>query len=496
MAVPLALFRCDASPLIGAGHAMRCLALAEGLGEAGWRIGFAVGKETVATVPTLAASGFNVRVLSDADQGPEALREQASGQADLLVVDCHKHDAAFETSCRAFATKILVFDDATGRNHDCDILVDAAASSGEVYTGHVPAHTRVLAGPAYALMRRSFVVHREAALARRDGRAVKEILVSFGATDPGNATVAVLESLDDVAQSIAITVVLSSRAPHIDAVRKRLRGKARLLVDVSDMAELMESADLAIGASGSTAYERAAVGLPSILVTIADNQRGIARLMVEAGAALDGGKPDLDLAARVRALVESFLCDPGLRRRLAQAASALIDGRGALRVALAILDDETAKDGTRIRLRFAQIQDENWLLDLQRQPQTRRYSRNPAVPTTEGHADWIRQTLANPDRLLLIVEANRLPVGTVRLDRTADEDGLIRREVSIAIHPAHHARGIGLAALRLLRALVPQAVLDATVFPANTASRALFLKAGFIALGPDLYKNRPFHCLS
>ena len=238
------------------------------------------------------------------------------------------------------------------------------------------------------------------------------------------------------------------------------------------------------------------VGLPSILVTVADNQRGIARRMTEGEAALDGGALDRGLVTRLRALVESLLSDPDLRRRLAQAASALVDGRGALRIALAILDDDPAKDGAQIRLRLAQIEDENWLLDLQRQPQTRRYSRNPAVPSAEEHHNWIKRTLADPDKLLFIVEADCVSVGTVRLDRLADEDGLARHEVAIAIHPDFYDRGFGLAALRFVRALVPGAVLDATVFPENTVSLALFSSAGFIALAPDLYRNRPYHGLS
>ena len=94
---------------------------------------------------------------------------------------------------------ILVFDDATGRDHDCDMIVDAAASNEECYAGYVPARARVLTGPAYALVRRSFVTHRATALARRDGRPVQEILVSCGATDPGNATAAVLEHSHSVA---------------------------------------------------------------------------------------------------------------------------------------------------------------------------------------------------------------------------------------------------------------------------------------------------------
>jgi UDP-2,4-diacetamido-2,4,6-trideoxy-beta-L-altropyranose hydrolase len=334
---PFALFRCDASPLIGAGHATRCLALAEALGEGGWRVRFAVGSETIPTVPALAASRFNVRVLGDADHEPEVLCEEASGEVDLLVIDHYKRDAAFERACRKFARKILVLDDGPGQRHDCDILVNAAATSMELYAGYVPSHTRVLTGPAYALMRRSFAAHRETALARRDGRPVKEILVSCGATDPANATMLVLDSLDDVADDVIITVVLSSRAPHVDAVRERLRGKARLLIDVADMAELMTNVDLAVGAPGSTAYERAVLGLPSILVTLADNQRGIARLMIGAGAAVDGGMLDDEFTTRLRDRIGALVRSGEVRKRLAQCASALIDGCGVSRVVEAVL---------------------------------------------------------------------------------------------------------------------------------------------------------------
>jgi UDP-2,4-diacetamido-2,4,6-trideoxy-beta-L-altropyranose hydrolase len=336
MTAPLALFRCDASPTIGAGHVTRCMALAEMLAGAGWRIGFAVGDETISIVPALAASGFKVDVLADTDREPDALREKASGHADLLVVDHYQRDIAFEKACRSFARKVLVLDDATGREHDCDVLVDAAATSAELYARHVPAHARVLTGSAYALMRRSFVSHRDTALARRDGRPVSEILVSCGATDPANATMGVLEALDDVADDVVVTVVLSSRAPQVDAVRRRLRGKARLLLDAEDMAELMTNADLAIGAPGSTTYERAVLGLPSILVMLADNQRGIARLMTEAGAAVDAGALDNGVVPRLRRLVENILKDGGARIRLAQAASALVDGRGAARITKAV----------------------------------------------------------------------------------------------------------------------------------------------------------------
>ncbi len=336
MSAPVALFRCDASPAIGAGHVTRCLALAEGLSETGWRIGFIVRRDTMPTVPALAASGFKVRVLDDSNGEAEALRAEAVGHADLLVVDHYQCDATLERACRSFARKILVLDDATGRDHDCDILVDAAAAGPEGYAGHVSPDARVLTGPAYALMRRSFVLHRAAALARRDGRPVKEILVSCGATDPANATSLVLEALDDVARNVVVSVVLSSRAPQVEDVRRRLRGKARLLLDADNMAELLTNSDLAIGAPGASAFERAVLGLPSVLVTLADNQRGIARLMEKAGAAVDGGALNEGFASRLRRIVERLLADAGARTRLSQAASALIDGRGATMVLKAV----------------------------------------------------------------------------------------------------------------------------------------------------------------
>ncbi len=475
---------------------MRCLALAEALAEAGWRIRFVVGSVTVSTVPGLAASKFDVREFRDTKDEPEALREEISGCAELLVIDHYKRDAAFEGACRNFAKKIMVLDDATGRNHDCDFLVDAAARSTDLYAAHVPASARVLTGPAYALLRRSFVIHRESAVARRDGRPVQEILVSCGATDPRNVTEAVLDGLDDFSNEIAVTVVLSSRAPHIDAVRKRLHGKVRLLVDAEDMAGLMTNADLAIGAAGSTAYERAALGLPSILITTAENQREIARLMADSKAAVDGGAVDDGLSLRLRDLTAALLNNGAARRNLATAASALVDGRGAMRIALAMLDNELAKNGARIALHLASANDEQWLLKIQQNPQTRRYFRHAAIPTAEEHHEWMRRVVSDPKRLLLAITANGKPAGSIRLDHLSDEDSSAHYEVSIAIDPECQGRGIGTATLRLVRALMPGAVFDATVFPDNKPSYALFAAAGFAAVSEDVYRSNPHQVLS
>ena len=113
---------------------MRCLALAEALAEAGWRIIFAVGPETTATLPVLATSEFVVLTVSCAqEREPDFIKQHIDGDSALLVVDHYGRDVAFEQACRAWAQRILVFDDGTGRDHECDLLVDAAAQSARDY---------------------------------------------------------------------------------------------------------------------------------------------------------------------------------------------------------------------------------------------------------------------------------------------------------------------------------------------------------------------------
>lgn len=492
MPIPSALFRCDASPTIGAGHVTRCLALAEALAEAGWQVTFAVGRGTAAMASATTAAGFALYELdaAPADE-PAALRTTFPEGVDLLVVDHYQRDVLFETACRGWAKRILAFDDATDRDHDCDFLLDAAATDSSIYDGRMPATARLLLGSSYALVRRSFIARRPAALARRDGRTAKTILVSLGATDQNNVTAMVLDALADIAKKYSILVALSSRAPHVETVRARLPRNARLLLDVGDMAELIADADIGIGGAGTNGYERAVLGLPSLLLRLADNQRGIAALMVRAGAALDSGALDGGLAPRLRELVGSLMTEPAARIRQSQAAAVLIDGRGAHRIMIALLDAAAAKDATPVGLRLAGPADENWLLNLQREPGTRRHSREPAVPNADEHHRWMARTLADPARLLMIVEADCTPVGTLRLDRLAERGGAPHFEVSLAVRAAFGNRGIGTAALVLARRLLPLAVLEAEIAPANVASRRAFTRAGFHPAGGDLLLHDP-----
>mgnify|MGYP000875924343 CR=1 FL=1 len=481
----LALFRADASAAIGSGHVRRCLAVATALKRDGWTCRFAVGGESLSVVPELIASDFEVHTLDPASLlDAAALSDSVSEGCELLVVDHYGLDRKYEAAARRFARNVLAIDDLADRDHDCNVLVDATAGRNAAdYASRVPAGASLLLGSAYAPLRPAFAALRTGHVAH--SRSAQRMLVNFGGTDPDDMTGAVLTALSkmDLPAALQIDVVLGRGACHAARIARQLAGMAdnfHLHLDVPDMAELLTGADLAIGAGGVSALERCCLGVPSVVVVIADNQREVATALAEKGAARLACSAS-DAARQATVLLE----DRTARQAISIAAMALCDGRGAARIALWV-DPEEAKKGQVVRLRPTETSDEAMILAWQTQPETRRHARIPHVPTVDEHRAWFAAKCADPDCLFNVVLCDGKPVGTVRLDRH-DRAGW---EVSIAIDTAHHGIGIGRAALALARRLVPEAPLLAGILPGNQASLALFAKAGYVEDG-DWYVSRP-----
>ena len=140
---------------------------------------------------------------------------------------------------------------------------------------------------------------------------------------------------------------------------------------------------------------------------------------------------------------------------------------------------------------LAESEDEAWLFALQNEPATRKFARRPQAPSRDEHARWMRATLDDNARLLVIVECEGRRVGMLRFDRLPEINGAMRFEISIATHPAEHRRGVGHAALSMARRLFPAATIDATVLPANTASAELFRRMGYRYMGGDVFRQHP-----
>jgi UDP-2,4-diacetamido-2,4,6-trideoxy-beta-L-altropyranose hydrolase len=471
---------------------MRCLALAATFMDGGWRVAFAASKATFSSVAALESATVDRLVVSgDAGAEPNELLAWWPGGVELLVVDHYHRDAEFERACRGWARRILVIDDLANRPHDADILADTAAESEAAYRGLVSSSCKILPGPKFAVVHPAFRQARCKALARRDGRPAGRVLMSFGQVDSPNATMRALDALQAVGFAGKVDVVLGRAAPHLEEVQAKATDRVLVHVDVGDMPELMTAADLAIGAGGGTAWERCCLGLPSILVAVAENQRGIIARVSSANAGIDAGAVGSKTKDRIAEAFLVLVDNAARRTAMARSASALVDGRGCDRVFAAAIGTDVSSDHKRIGIRPAETADKNWVFGLQSRPETRRFFRNPSIPLREEHDRWFDELLRDPERMLLVIERDGDPVGTVRSDRLSPLGGNSRYEVSIVVDPSFHGLGIGNTALSLLRRLLPTAVFDATVLSQNAASRALFLNAGYTFIEDELCRSFP-----
>ena len=359
-------FRVDASPQIGIGHVMRCLTLADALRDRGAHCVFLSRGHPSPYTDRLTRAGHEVHALSPPPQSPEAaasgLRHAAwlgtdwrtdaeevrnilaSIEPDWLVVDHYALDEGWERLVRPQCRRIAVIDDLADRPHDCDLLLDQTLGRvPEEYRSRVPERCELFMGASHALLRPEFAELRPASLARRSARPpLRHLLVTMGGVDQANATERVLEALTRSAlpTGCRITVVMGASAPWLDSVRGRagsMPWPTRVLVDVTDMADLLSETDLSIGAPGTTSWERCCLGVPALLLVLAENQRHNASALEAAGAAVVLTEPTPSPAS-IAAALDSLLHQERLHS-MSDAASRITDGRGASSLAAHLLNE-------------------------------------------------------------------------------------------------------------------------------------------------------------
>lgn len=354
------VFRTDASLQIGSGHVVRCLALAAALRDRGARCHFigraldghlldlvtraghhvtrlAAMPDYVDCAPSVLAHAGWLEVAWEID-ARQTLAAIGSQKVDWLVVDHYALDIAWEAQLRTAAKNILAIDDLADRRHECDVLLDQnLGRQAADYAPLVPKQCQTIVGPQFAMLRPEFAAQRELSLARRRSHSrLGHILVTMGGVDRDNVTCAVLEGLRKapLAKGIRITVVMGAAAPDLASVQALSAAMPRpteLCVGVEDMAALMSASDLAIGAAGGTAWERCCLGLPSLVVAVAGNQRLAAQALDRAGAAVQLGEPS-EVARSLPAAL-SRVESPCDLTRFSLACSRIADGLGAERVA-------------------------------------------------------------------------------------------------------------------------------------------------------------------
>ena len=360
-----AIFRTDASFEIGTGHVMRCLTLADSLSQYGYCVQFVCRAHSGNLIDFIRQRGYAVHALElgdswhvrplnpadqpehlawlgedwekDAEQTVECMRDEP---VDLLVVDHYAIEARWEAAMWKFSTRLMCIDDLANRGHSCDLLLDQNlyAAQERRYAGLLPDTAKILIGPRFALLRPEFLRARQR-LRKRDG-VVRRVFLFMGGADRTNVTTTVLEALTFSRQAdLAIDVVVGGTSPHtadVEAVCANL-ANARLHRQVENMADLMMEADLAIGATGTTTWERAALGLPTLAVSVADNQRDIAHYANAAGILTWIGDAETIALNEWTHFIDDACASADRLRRQSEVGLDLVDACGTQRVVEAML---------------------------------------------------------------------------------------------------------------------------------------------------------------
>lgn len=363
-------FRVDASMQIGSGHVMRCLTLAEALRANGAQCHFISRAHSGNLLELIRERGFavialplerplpttNTQVASErfkelvhapwlgCDWQTDAEQTRAILETlhpDWLVMDHYALDQRWEAALRPHYQKLLVIDDLADRPHHCDLLLDQnLGRQPNDYFNLVPTHCKLLTGTQYALLRPEFAALRAYSLQRRQKPLLKQVLITMGGVDQPNATGQVLQALKGctLPQDCRISVIMGLQAPWLQQVGAQAQAMpwpTEVLVNIRDMARRMADSDLAIGAAGSTSWERCCLGLPTLMVVLADNQRAIAEALQGAGAA-----KTLDIESAVPMACEvlsALVANPRALHEMSIAAARIVDGVGTASLASQLL---------------------------------------------------------------------------------------------------------------------------------------------------------------
>ncbi|MCC5792245.1 MAG: UDP-2,4-diacetamido-2,4,6-trideoxy-beta-L-altropyranose hydrolase [Legionellaceae bacterium] len=359
------VIRTDSSHIIGIGHVMRCLTLASALTQQlRVKVLFICREFEGNLIHYIQASGFDVHILPnrtkeratkvmndyqgwlgtsvECDSRETIAAVEIFGKhevVDLLIVDHYAIDITWESSLRTRVKMILVIDDLANREHDCDILIDQTLcrTVGE-YLGLVPETTLLLTGSQYGLLRTQFRLNSDDILKkRREQKSLNRILLMLGGTDPENLTWNILRSLQRI-EDLEITVVMGQTAQHKLQIRAFCVNQPSItyLCAVDNVASLMLENDIAIGASGTTTWERCACGLPSLVVVQAQNQEKTITEMVSLGAAQR--LTDIKSYTEIRDKLNQWRHSPDLYVQCVKKTLEICDGHGVERLVAAVVD--------------------------------------------------------------------------------------------------------------------------------------------------------------
>jgi UDP-2,4-diacetamido-2,4,6-trideoxy-beta-L-altropyranose hydrolase len=333
------LFRVDASTQIGTGHVMRCLALAQAWQEFGGEAHFATANLPKVLEERLTAENLTLHQLDVLPGSEEDAKQFAALAKELggrrLVIDGYHFDSKYQKSLKNAGYNLLFWDDNGHANHYfADFVINQNIhAEPSLYLSREP-YTQLLLGTKYAVLRKEFWSWRN--WERAIPEKAKNILVTMGGSDPDNVTLRVIEALIDIQnEDLQVIVVVGGSNPHHASLQTAVVGSGdwiQLERNVSDMPALMAWADVAISAAGTTSWELLFMGLPALLVVLAENQERGASFLHKEGASINLGSGKNIISTTLAMNLSSLVVNRQLREDMSLKGTHLVDGYGVQRV--------------------------------------------------------------------------------------------------------------------------------------------------------------------
>lgn len=466
---------------MGTGHVMRMIALGQAWRDKGGDVIFLCAEVTPPLADRLKLEGFS---LQRVDVVPGSIADLEVTCASItrhgddlvfVVLDGYQFDADFQVGLKSAGCRLLVIDDyGHASSYRADLVLNQNISARANLYAASAQHCEFLLGTKFALLRKEFLAYQS--WRRKIVPVAKNILITLGGSDPDNVTLKVIKELIDF--DLHAKVVIGGSNPHLreieDFIRSQSDSKAsiELVVNPTNMPELMAWADLALSAAGSTLLELAHMGLPTLLVVMADNQKVAAEEAGRLGMAKILGEGNMLDTLNICEEVRDLCLDKKKRGFFSKAGKSHVDGKGVKRVLCHLMTGL-------VRLRDATENDLNELWRWRRDAVTRNLFLENKQPSLLAHKSWFRRAVKNPECVLLIAENQKgESLGQIRFD-VVNKSATIH----ITIAPEFQGRGWGPAVIRKASEILISnrraETITANVKSTNIPSRSAFELAGY-----------------
>lgn len=485
------LIRADASSEIGGAHVIRCLSFACAWKRAGGEAYFLrqpTGQSLDAYLQEYAIPIHEASQGLDEEQDARQTINFASEiKSQWILADGKHFGTKFQNEIKKAALRLVVIDDnGEAGEYNTDFILNQNIHASKSFYKKRNPQSKLLLGPGFALLRPSFLKWR--GQKQKIKRKVLHVLVTVGAADPTNVCPKILSALSGVQGEIEkITIIIGGLNPNRESLEKlvcELKLPVEFKSSVQDMAKELREADLVIAGSGSTSWELAFLGVPSISLILVDDQEGVGTELDRRGISKNLGWADRisekDFCQKINEVIQSYAA----RLEMSHRGQKLVDGRGADRAVAQIMKEN-------LQFRKATLNDADLLLKWRNEEETRIQSFTSQVIDRPHHIAWLEEKLADPNTHIFIVSSPfGIPLGQIRF-------GVKDSVAAISVIIDKDQRGLGYGSSMIQHGIVHVRnfnkidIFEAEIKKTNPKSLKAFEKAGFKFAGKREVRNQP-----